>query len=337
VLKISETTGTAMYVKNRAMYLTGRDKKLIGFLTVLLVMLSLVCWYLFHEIYAVLLIAVCASMTIALQIEIYRRIAIYLEGLQRFSERQLEAQSLNYKEIESLVQVISLLRLSAPLPPMRDWAILPDFAALIIGLVREKRPAMVLELGSGVSTLVAAYSLKAIGEGRIVSLEHDKDFARTTEENVRKHDLTDVVRVICSPLKEVVIGSRTHQWYGTDPLEGLEGVGILIVDGPPGNLQEMARYPALPILWKRLRDDVVIIVDDAARSDEKKMIQIWLREYPELHIEYAETAKGAVVLRRSKSASAFGISPVEGVANKGAKQSCESGLSSRSADTSAKL
>ena len=47
----------------------------------------------------------------------------------------------------------------------------------------------------------------------------------------------------------------------------------------------------------------MILVDDVARSDEQKMVELWLSEFPGLSLEPAETEKGAVVLRKSTHAS----------------------------------
>src|ERR1019366_9267715 len=100
------------------MYLTSKDKRFIGGLIFALTAVSLTLWYLFGEIALVFLIVGSTATAIAVQFEIYRQTAVKLVHLRGISETQLQAQTLNYKEIESLVQVISLLKLNAPLPPM---------------------------------------------------------------------------------------------------------------------------------------------------------------------------------------------------------------------------
>ena len=292
--------GAVMDSINRTTRLTTKDATFIGASVLLLAVCFLVSRYLVGEKALIFLIIAGISIVIGVQIEIYHRVAAHLDDLRKVSEMKLAAESQNYKQIESLVQVISLLKLNAPLPPMRVWAISPDFAALIIGLIRESQPAVVLELGSGVSTLVAAYALQMIGQGKVVSLDHDEQFARLTEGNIRKHGLANIAKVVCSDLREVAIGRQKYQWYGTNELNGLEPIGMLIVDGPPAHVLEMARYPALPILWNHLRDNAVIIVDDAKRNGEKKMLELWINEYPELIVESVDTEAGAAILRRIK-------------------------------------
>jgi hypothetical protein len=73
---------------------------------------------------------------------------------------------------------------------------------------------------------------------------------------------------------------------------------MLIIDGPPGLTQELARYPALPILLRMLSDDAVILLDDASRTDEAKIVKLWQKEFTDFIIEEIEAEKGAVVLHR---------------------------------------
>ena len=44
----------------------------------------------------------------------------------------------------------------------------------------------------------------------------------------------------------------------------------------------------------------MIIVDDAKRNGEKKMLELWINEYPELIVESVDTEAGAAILRRIK-------------------------------------
>ncbi|MBC8099940.1 MAG: class I SAM-dependent methyltransferase, partial [Armatimonadetes bacterium] len=60
----------------------------------------------------------------------------------------------------------------------------------------------------------------------------------------------------------------------------------------------MARYPALPILFECLRVGALIVVDDADREDEQRMVARWLREYPLRVVDRPETEKGTVVLEK---------------------------------------
>ena len=52
------------------------------------------------------------------------------------------------------------------------------------------------------------------------------------------------------------------------------------------------------LLWDRLSQDAVIVLDDADRDDERATVEEWLALYPELTVERLRHEKGAVILRR---------------------------------------
>jgi predicted O-methyltransferase YrrM len=213
-------------------------------------------------------------------------------------ERQSKEQSDTYHQIEAFISLTSTLNFRHPLPPMREWAISPDFAIVLVGIIRECRPRRILELGGGVSTLVAAYCLEEFGRGSIVSLDHDFEFADAIRRNLMRHGLEAAATVLHAPLKAVVLGSERHLWYDCDVIPPGEPFDLVIVDGPPAGTQTLARYPALPLLMKRFSADAVILLDDADRCEEREIIWRWLREFPGFIREDVPTEKGATVLRR---------------------------------------
>ena len=61
-----------------------------------------------------------------------------------------------------------------------------------------------------------------------------------------------------------------------------------------------SRYPALPLLQAYFSDEVIILLDDAARADEQSIIAMWTREFPGFEYEYIPAEKGAAILRRTR-------------------------------------
>jgi hypothetical protein len=51
-----------------------------------------------------------------------------------------------------------------------------------------------------------------------------------------------------------------------------------MVDGPPANSCEHARYPALPVLNQVFEDnfELHILMDDYIREDERKIVNEWM-------------------------------------------------------------
>ena len=99
--------------------------------------------------------------------------------------------------------------------------------------------------------------------------------------------------VVHAPLEPWAGGAR---WYSRAWVEALPLIDVLVVDGPPGTIGPLARYPALPALAAKLSPGAVVIVDDAHRPDEQAMVARWLKEQPGLIATTVATERGTVVL-----------------------------------------
>ncbi len=223
---------------------------------------------------------------------------VALGELYRRQVQHHEARREDYRQVEALFSLFALLKPNAPLPPMREWACSPDLLTTILEQINFHRPGQVLELGSGVSTLVAAYGLKQRGSGRLLALEHDPLHVVITEQRLANHQLNDLAQVTHAPLETIAVGGRQRAWYATDALAQLDAIDLLIIDGPPGIVGELARYPALPLLYDRLSDEAVIIMDDGQRDEEQLIVALWLEQFDDLTAESLPSEKGTVILRR---------------------------------------
>ncbi len=263
------------------MHLEPNDKRFIGGCVLLFVCLSYMGWRVWGPLTSVVSFGFLLGVLLTGQVESYRR------------------SQLQYRHVQSLFSIFSLLKINAPLPLMAGWAIPPDFAVTIVSLIFEHKPRRVLELGSGTSTLVTAYALKAVGSGTVTSLEQKEQFAAQSSQSVRKHDLQDVATVVHAPLKEVVVGNEVRFWYDTAPLEAMSAIDLVIVDGPTKqHAQRLPRYPALPVLFHRLSEEAIILVDDGRRADVKRMVELWRREFSEFEYELVDSEQGIIILRR---------------------------------------
>ena len=75
----------------------------------------------------------------------------------------------DFRQLEALVSLHEMLDLKAALPPTRGWAASPDLLLTLTSLVRKHQPKLVVELGSGASTII----LSRAGAVEIVAIEHD--------------------------------------------------------------------------------------------------------------------------------------------------------------------
>jgi hypothetical protein len=180
------------------------------------------------------------------------------------------------------------------------WAADPLLMQYAVELLLEVRPRLVVECGSGSSTIILARCLRRLGTGRLVSLEHDPVHARRTLAQLQLHGLEDVVTLVTAPLGERhAADGRTFPWYSSGYESGLnEPVQVLIVDGPPGKGGPRARYPALPLLGPHLAPECVILLDDGDRPDEGSIAHDWSREFG-LRAVRLPTGCGARLLRPS--------------------------------------
>lgn len=201
----------------------------------------------------------------------------------------------HYREIEALLSLHALIPIRHPLPPMRLWAIAPDFATLIAATIWQYKPRMVVELGSGVSTVIVSYGLEKLGRGTVTSFEHLDEFVGMSRRMLVQHQLESYATIIYAPLSSLGMQSP---WYDQEQMKSLGSIDLLIVDGPPETTGRLARYPAIPVLYDQLADGALILVDDYMRSDEHEMVNRWLTEFGLEVVDAVANEKGAAILRK---------------------------------------
>lgn len=238
-------------------------------------------------------IIVMLGILITFQIVIYHLIE---EKLNKQDKLNSQKRGDIYRQTEALFSIFSVLKPELPLPSMSGYTINPDFAKIIIHNILKSKPSVIVELGSGVSTVLVGYTLKKLNQGKIFSLEHDNDFAVKNKNNVIDHGLQEFVEILYSPLKKWVYNQKQWLWYDTSNIKNIEHIDMLIVDGPPRKIQKMSRYPALPILFEKLSNDSIIIIDDSKRKDMSEMVDLWLNEFKDFDMEIFETKSGCLVL-----------------------------------------
>jgi predicted O-methyltransferase YrrM len=187
------------------------------------------------------------------------------------------------RQVEGAVSLYCTLRPSSPFDPLQGWAISGDSGAHLVRLIATRRPLHIVELGSGVSTLLIGLAIRRFNLSTLVhSIEHDDVFAELTLKALHREDLLDIVNVVHAPLSDVRVGSKVYLWYDPSFLADLRPIDLLFIDGPPGHIGPAARYPALPLLLPKLLQSAIILLDDVNRPDEKDIIRKWREEAPGL-------------------------------------------------------
>lgn len=209
----------------------------------------------------------------------------------------------NYQyKIQALNELTKLIPLRAPLPAMSGWAATPELAIQVFKTIQAEKPKIIAELGSGVTTVVSAYALEKFNpEGKILSFDHESNFASKTKRELELHQLQDYVQLHTTPLIKRTLNSGNFKWYDIDTGEIHQNIDLLIIDGPPLETVKNARYPALPVLYSNLSDHATIIMHDTNRNNEAKTIKRWLTEYPDLECNSLSTEKGITIFWRKPS------------------------------------
>lgn len=146
---------------------------------------------------------------------------------------------------------------------MSGWELRQDTIEDLVARLDELEPRVIVELGSGRSTLYIARWANEHG-ARFVSLEHKEVFAEETRGICR--DVSVDLR--CVPLVD--------GFYQTDlPHE----IDFALIDGPPG-LYGVGRMNTFPSLEPYLAPEFEVWLDDASRGHEQECVKAWSDTYP---------------------------------------------------------
>ena len=131
----------------------------------------------------------------------------------------------------------------------------------LVQLVRSRRPALAVEVGSGIST-VALNAALAEHSGYLVSIEESQDFAGETFRSLRRPDRVALVCATGAPeLAELADGWRP---------------GLVSVDGPTGEQRFTDAW--LRLYRSLLSPDCVCAIDDTNREDNDAAAAVLARE-----------------------------------------------------------
>jgi predicted O-methyltransferase YrrM len=211
----------------------------------------------------------------------------------------------------------ALAALPGPYLPWDSGAMRPAGLATVCNDIVLNVRSRVVELGSGVSTVMLARLLhqRPPRDGfRLVAVEHDASWAEWVTEQLDREGIASGVSVVLAPLVPHPRAEPGLSWYDEpalteglrpalrgDPIDDL--IDLLLVDGPPAYAAGMglARYPALPVLLDRLAVGATVVLDNAERAGEQEVLRRWEdetglvfdRRADEAGVAVARTANGA--------------------------------------------
>lgn len=181
---------------------------------------------------------------------------------------------------------LSPLLSNHPYLPSTKFSITPYGIQLIINDILLHQRKNVVEIGSGVLTILLARLNKINDLGlNIVSIDESPEWQKNVKAQLAKENLAEGIMWYCGSLEEVEIKSNErYRWFNKKHIEsflrGINGsVDVLIVDGPT-TIHGMERYPALPVIFPYLNlNSYAIFLDDAHRSAEKEIFKRWCKDF----------------------------------------------------------
>ena len=233
-------------------------------------------------------ITYCAKLLRSLHSKVSKTSAAITRDIQKLSVENKKNSMIAYRQTEAFTQLTNLLDFKAAIPATRSWAASPDLLLTISEIVKKNRPGLVVELGSGISTLVAAKS----GARKIISIDNSDAWGAKTVALLKEHKVR-AVDVRIAPLRPYANGS---EWYDLEAIKDLMKIDLLIVDGPPGSKNPEARYPALQQFKDKLSPAAIVVIDDVNREGERKLAEDFAKALPNHELTILDHEKGTAII-----------------------------------------
>jgi len=199
------------------------------------------------------------------------------------------------KQLEAFIEVRDHLGTDELIGDMHGWPISPDLALYLVQLIETNDYDVVIEFGSGTSTVLIARALAKIASGHHrksptvqLAFEHLAEYHAQTLAQLQRARLADSVQLALAPLIPYIApNGSVYSYYDCERTLGKLGRGrnhselriLVLVDGPPGSTGKYARYPAVPIVLAHFgKHHVDFLLDDYFRPDEKAIAEMWLED-----------------------------------------------------------
>ena len=239
----------------------------------------------------------------------------------------------HYEQETNLRNVLALQQFwqfgEQPLTP-GAWSMQADTLNCLIKQLNSEHYNLIIEFGSGDSTVVLAKALQQqsskAGQGvvqhsvhdlpaKIVSFEQNEHYLQQTKQALSQYGVADFVDLALAPLVPAENNSmdenaKTQLFYDCQSkLQKLAKIFaerqikiLVIVDGPASPEQEpFIRYPALPILLNAFSAHKLhIVLDDSNREAEQQVLAKWSEMLQQRGLTYNvknwPTVKGAALI-----------------------------------------
>ena len=215
------------------------------------------------------------------------------------------------RQIEAHANLQAFLNGKPLMPDLHGWPVSPDLAVHLVRAVSNRRFDAVVEFGSGASTQLIAWALRRRAwpqAVRQVAFEHLEVYQRATIGLLQEFGLEAAADVVLAPLRPQALPDVPAPYYACDGqlAELARQLApdcrlLVLVDGPPASTGPLARRPALQAVRRHFgRAELVILLDDYRRDDEREVVRHWCADLDRDGVPYQtlelDLDKGALEL-----------------------------------------
>lgn len=202
---------------------------------------------------------------------------------------------------------------------INGWPASSDFLFYVSRLIEINKYKLIVEFGSGTSTLVIARTVENIKvrsdsrySPKFLSFEHLEKYFLITDRFLRDSALRGGVDLVHAPLVKYNLSENDYLFYDcTQALSenkvefSSDDCTLILVDGPPEATNAEARYPAVNFALNSIdSNEIHMLLDDAARNDETKILEKWKSDFTQAGYAVSEEVinleKGASLLKAKK-------------------------------------
>lgn len=181
---------------------------------------------------------------------------------------------------------------------LHGWPISPDIALFMAQQIEMNEYDLILEFGSGTSTLLFASIVKNLKEKndrktKVIALDHHEKYYTQTKDQLDAYKLNKFAKVKHAPLITYIDLKDKYKYYDCEAvfeqlaLKEKYNKIFVLVDGPPGATGPLARVPALSHLLKFFSNkEIHLVLDDYHRDEEQTIANKWEDILEKKNIEF---------------------------------------------------
>jgi hypothetical protein len=242
-----------------------------------------------------------------------------IQGLRSQLSTQISKEIANStKQLESH-QALQALVGDVPSPP-HGCPISPDFALKLVRLVREESYDLIIEFGSGTSTLLILRALELLGSDRgagthgsprLLSFEHSELYSQNTADLVSRCGNRNQLDLLLGSLSPWSDSTGEYSYYSciqsiSDALRSLNGALpqadlprtlklLVLINGLSESTGGWARYPAVPLVLSACSSmDAAIdfLLDDMLSDEGRELSLAWEDIFMSFGLDHQRDALG---------------------------------------------